>query len=151
MDSDIVRCPQCGSLNRVSHDRLRSGRAPVCGQCRTILKLRNQSSQPVKVTDANFDQVVGMAEIPVFIDFWAGWCGPCLMIGPFIEELARDLAGRVRVGKLNVDENPETAARFRVSSIPTMIIFEKGLEIGRLTGAVPKETMVAKLQSLGLL
>ncbi|MFM8393508.1 MAG: thioredoxin [Acidobacteriota bacterium] len=151
MDSDIVRCAQCGSLNRINQDRLRGGREPVCGQCRNILELKDSSAHPVRITDANFNELVGKAATPVFIDFWAGWCGPCLMIGPFIEELARDLAGRVLVGKLNVDENPDTAARYRVTSIPTMIIFEKGLEVGRLTGAAPKEAMVAKLRSLGLL
>jgi thioredoxin len=149
MESDIVRCAQCGSLNRIKVERLREGRAPVCGQCRTTLRIR--SSHPVKITDANFLEVIGSSSQPVFIDFWAGWCGPCLMIGPSIEELASDLAGKVIVGKLNVDENPQVAARFHVSSIPTLIIFDQGREVGRLTGAVPKEAMIAKLDSLGLI
>ncbi len=151
MDSDIVRCPECGSLNRISIDRLQKGREAVCGQCRTILDARSNQTHPVKVTDANFQQMVEKSDLPLFIDFWAGWCGPCLMIGPSVEELAGDLAGRVVVGKLNVDENPLTAAHFHVSSIPTMIIFDRGREVGRLTGAVPKEAMIARLNSLGLI
>ncbi len=113
--------------------------------------LESAGNVPLKITDDNFQSLVEGSGRPVFVDFWAGWCGPCLMIGPFIEELAADLAGRVEVGKLNVDENPRTAAMFGVRSIPTMIIFDQGREVGRITGAIPKEAMVEKLRSLGLL
>jgi thioredoxin 2 len=150
MEPTIIRCEGCGALNRVSAGRLQAGKAPVCGQCHAVLPVPVPAA-PLKVTDANFDTLVEGAAGPVFVDFWAGWCGPCLMIGPFIDQLAAELAGRVVVGKLNVDENPRTAARYGVSSIPTMIIFDQGREVGRLNGAVPKEAMIARLRALGLL
>lgn len=150
MNLTIVRCEGCGSLNRISPEPLQAGKAPVCGQCHAVLPPPGPST-PLKVTDANFASLVEAATGPVFVDFWAGWCGPCLMIGPFIDQLAAELAGRVLVAKLNVDENPRTAARYGVSSIPTMIIFDQGREVGRLNGAVPKEAMIARLQTLGLL
>lgn len=151
MEPGIVRCDHCGSLNRVSAARVQVGKAPVCGQCRTVLPLPPPGSSPLKVTDAAFPALLESSPSPLFIDFWAGWCGPCLMIGPFIDQLASELAGKVVVGKLNVDENPQTAARFGVTSIPTMIIFDQGREVGRLQGAVPKEAMIQKLRSLGLI
>ena len=151
MEPGIIKCHQCGTLNRVSAERLRLGKSPVCGQCRTVLPLPPSGSAPLKVTDATFPGLLESSSRPLFIDFWAGWCGPCLMIGPFIDQLATELANQVSVGKLNVDENPQTAARFGVTSIPTMIIFDQGREVGRLQGAVPKEAMIQKLRSLGLI
>ena len=147
-ETEIIRCPNCGASNRVLLEKLRSGDLPVCGRCHTQLA---QTAQPLKVTDASFAQEVEQSPLPVFLDFWAGWCGPCLMIGPYVEQLAGELAGRVRVAKLNIDENPATARRFGVMSIPTMIIFKDGREIDRLTGAVPKEMMLRKLQMNGLI
>jgi thioredoxin len=153
MESEIVRCQKCGSLNRISRDRLQRGKSPVCGHCHGELggSPSTAVNVPLKITDDNFQSLIDGASRPVFVDFWAGWCGPCLMIGPFIEELAADLAGRVDVGKLNVDENPRTAAMFGVRSIPTMIIFDQGREVGRISGAIPKEAMVEKIRTLGLL
>ena len=104
----------------------------------------------VHVTDASFDAEVLKSGTPVLVDFWAAWCGPCRLIAPIIEQLAGELAGRVRVGKLNTDENQMTAARFNVRSIPTLILFRDGREIDRIAGAVPKEMIVRKLQANGL-
>ncbi len=140
----IVRCPHCQTPNRLS----RLGKKAYCGQCRQPLP---QDGHPLTVTDANFGVLVEKSTQPFFLDFWAGWCGPCQMIAPFIAELASDLEGRVNVGKLNVDENPRLARQFGVSSIPTMIIFDQGREVGRISGAVPKEAMLARLRSLGLI
>lgn len=151
MNEEFVRCPKCGQLNRVRAERMAPGRRLVCGECRTRLPFTAADAGPVKVTDADFRLLVESAPGPVFLDFWAGWCGPCLMIGPVIEELARELAGRVVVAKINIDQNPQTAARFNVTSIPTMIIFVSGREVGRLVGAIPKEAMISKLRSLGLI
>src|SRR5215212_4214247 len=147
-ESPIVRCPSCGAANRVQLDKLRGGELPICGKCHTQL---TAPAQPLKVTDASFAGDVEQSSLPVFLDFWAGWCGPCLMIGPFVEQLATDVAGRVRVGKLNIDENPATASRFGVRSIPTMIVFKDGREVDRITGAVPKEEMLRTLQKKGLI
>ena len=147
-ETEIIRCSNCGAANRVRLDKLQAGELPVCGKCHTQLAA---SAQPIKVTDASFARDVEQSSLPVFLDFWAGWCGPCLMIGPFVEQLAAEVAGRVRVGKLNIDENPATASRFGVRSIPTMIIFKEGRELDRITGAVPKEEMLRKLRKNGLI
>lgn len=147
-DSQIIRCSNCGAANRVLLEKLSSGELPVCGKCHATLVA---GAAPMKITDASFAREVEQSPLPVFLDFWAGWCGPCLMIGPFVEELANELTGRVRVAKLNIDENPMTAQRFNVRSIPTMIVFRDGREIDRIAGAVPKEMMLRTLQKNGLI
>jgi len=88
----------------------------------------------VKLTDQNFESEVLKADLPVFVDFWASWCGPCQAAGPVIDELAKEYEGRMKVGKLNVDENPKMAQKYGVMSIPTVIVFWKGKEIGRKIG-----------------
>ena len=141
--STVIRCPQCGANNRVALDRLRQQQAPVCGQCKTPLPL---SAEPLVVTDQSFPSEVERSALPVLVDFWAAWCGPCRMIAPVIEELAREMAGRVRITKLNIDDNPLTARRFGVSSIPTLLIFKAGREVERLVGVHPKTEITQRLQ-----
>lgn len=102
-------------------------------------------SAPITVSDADFDQVVQQYPLMV-IDCWAAWCGPCRMIAPVIGELAKDYAGKVVFGKLNVDENPKTVMRFDVMSIPTLLIIKSGKEVDRIIGAVPKQSIEAKLR-----
>ncbi len=102
-------------------------------------------AKPVEVTDANFDQVLAQNPL-VLVDFWAEWCAPCRMIAPILEELAREYEGRVLVAKLDVDENPKTAMRYRVMSIPTVILFKNGQPAEVLVGAQPKRNYEAKLQ-----
>ena len=103
----------------------------------------------IMFNDANFKNEVLEADVPVFVDFWAAWCGPCKMIGPVIEELAVDYKGKVKVGKLNVDENGKTATDFGVMSIPTMILYKGGKEINRLVGFMSKANIAKVLdQSL---
>jgi thioredoxin len=100
----------------------------------------------VTVTDATFASEVERSPLPVLLDMWAPWCGPCRMVGPVIDELASELAGRVRVAKLNVDESPATAARFQVSSIPTLLVLKAGREVDRLVGVQPKAEIARRLQ-----
>lgn len=98
-----------------------------------------------KVTDASFDQEVLQADLPVLVDFWAEWCGPCRMTGPVVEELATNYAGQLKVCKLNVDENPQTASRYQVMSIPTLLLFKGGQEQDRIIGYQPLEQLAGRL------
>jgi thioredoxin 1 len=99
----------------------------------------------VTLTDSTFDEEVKGASEPVLVDFWAEWCGPCKMIAPTLEELSRDYAGRLRIGKLNVDDNPDVARRFEVMSIPTLILFKDGEPVQRLIGAKGKGQLVQEI------
>ena len=96
------------------------------------------SSNIVEVVDSAFDKEVTESEIPVLVDFWAPWCGPCRALSPVIEELSNDYEGSVKVGKVNVDENPQTTMKFRIRSIPTLIVFKNGEVAEQIVGAVPK-------------
>ena len=138
----MIRCPACGATNRVPKDRIEQGLEPVCGRCKTPLPV---SAKPVPVTDASFSTDVEASPLPVLVDAWAPWCGPCRMIAPVIDELATEMAGRVRVVKLNVDDNPQTAARFNLRSIPTLLVIKGGREVDRLVGVQPKQEIARRL------
>jgi thioredoxin 1 len=107
----------------------------------------NVTNLPTVVTDATFDDFSRKNSLAV-VDCWADWCGPCRMIGPVIEQLAKDFAGKVAFGKLNVDQNPTTATRFRIMSIPTLLIMRNGVVIDTIVGSVPKDYIASKLQPL---
>lgn len=98
------------------------------------------------VTDANFDDTVIKSEQPVLLDFWAPWCGPCRMMEPVLEEVAAEWSGKVTVGKVNVDENPTTATKFDILSIPTLLVFFHGEVVKKLVGAMPKKRLAEELQ-----
>ncbi|MGH8048704.1 MAG: thioredoxin [Chthoniobacterales bacterium] len=101
----------------------------------------------IELTDANFDAEIGSAGTPVLVDFWAPWCGPCRMIAPLIDEIADEKVGAVKVGKVNVDDNPETAAKFRIQAIPTILIFKNGEKRDQITGLTSKGDLVARLEA----
>ncbi|MFQ5867736.1 MAG: thioredoxin [bacterium] len=99
----------------------------------------------IVVNDENFEDEVLKSEVPVFVDFWAEWCAPCLMVAPVIEEISQKYADRLKVGRLNVDENPLTSAKYGIRSIPTFIIFKDGKVLGQTVGAMPREALEAKI------
>lgn len=130
-------------MNRVPADKLAQGRQPVCGKCKKPL---SATREPLTVTDANFASAVEASPVPVLLDLWAPWCGPCRMIAPVIEQLASEMAGRVRVAKLNVDDNPVTASRFNIKSIPALLILKGGGEVDRMVGVQPKQEIARRLE-----
>ena len=140
----VVKCPKCGTNNRVSFDRAVEGR-PVCGKCRSELPV---GGSPINVTDANFAAVVERSSVPVLLDMWAAWCGPCRMIAPAIEQLAKEYSGRAVVGKLDVDANPRTSARFGIQSIPTILVFKGGREADRIIGVQSKDAIARRLEAV---
>jgi len=97
----------------------------------------------IELSDANFDEQVLKSNLPVLVDFWASWCGPCRMVAPVVEEIAKEYTGRVKVGKLNVDDNPDTTSKYQIRSIPTLILFKEGKIKAQTIGAQPKEMLKA--------
>ena len=102
----------------------------------------------LELTSGNFEQEVDNSTTPVLVDLWAAWCGPCRLIGPMVEELAGTYQGKLKVGKLNVDDHPEVAGRFRIMNIPTLLFFKDGREVDRIVGVVPKEELTRRIDTI---
>jgi thioredoxin 2 len=132
----IIKCPNCGTKNRV---RASAEGIPRCSVCHTTLPW-------IVETDAGgFDEEI-TAAVPVLVDFWAPWCGPCRMVSPVVEQMGREFAGRLKVVKLNIDEAPAIAARYAVQGIPLLVVIKDGQEIDRVVGAVPPAQLHAVLE-----
>ena len=146
----IVPCKSCGAKNRVNENAAADMKA-VCGRCGAALLASNATwhNKPETVTDASFAREVVDASStrPVLVDAWADWCGPCRMIAPVLDQLAAESAGRYKIAKLNVDENPRTAGQFNIRSIPTLLIFKNGTLVDQIVGAQTKPAIAARLQA----
>ena len=134
-------CGSCGRLNRV--DLGRAGDRPKCGSCSAALAV----DRPVPVTDQTLDRVLQDAEAPVLVDFYADWCGPCKIMSPVLDALARERLGQVLIAKLDTDRNPSMSARYAVRGIPTLIAFQRGREVAREVGAVPRPRLDALIDA----
>ena len=142
-DPLMIRCPVCAATNRVPREKVEQGLRPKCGRCKNVLPIE---LKPLTVTDATFAADVEGSQLPVLVDAWAVWCGPCRMIEPIVDELANEMVGRARIAKLNVDENPITASRFGLRSIPTLLVIKGGQEVDRILGVQPKMEILKRLE-----
>jgi thioredoxin 2 len=131
----LLTCASCGKKNKI---RPSAQGVPHCGSCGTTLPWL------VNATDSTFD-VEAQAAPAVLVDLWAPWCGPCRVVGPILEDLSREYAGRIKVVKVNVDDNPATAERFQAYSIPTMVVLKGGRVVDRIVGAMPKGELTVRL------
>jgi len=141
--SDMLHivCPDCASVNRLPSARLTQG--PRCGKCKNMLF----SGHPVELTGATFERHLSRSDIPVVVDFWAAWCGPCKMMAPAFAQAAAELEPRVRLAKLNTEQEPAIAQQFGIRSIPTLVIFRGGREIARQSGALGINQLVSWVQA----
>ncbi len=133
----ILVCAHCAQLNRIPSSRL--GDQPRCGACKQALL----STAPIALDDRNFERYVGHSELPVVVDFWAAWCGPCKMMAPVFAQAAQRLAPRVILAKVDTEAAPRTAHQYNIRSIPTLVVFRDGFEVARQSGAVDLARLMA--------
>jgi thioredoxin 2 len=139
----VTRCPSCGQRNRIGYSRLHA--ATRCGKCRTAIK---PPGEPIEAGDAaTFEAAIAQSDIPVVVDFWAPWCGPCRMVAPELAKVAAAHPGEYLILKVNTDTIPELGERYRIQSIPTMAVFGGAREVSRSSGARPAADIEAFIES----
>jgi len=136
-----ITCPSCGAVNRVPGEKLTQH--PKCGRCKQELF----TGHPVDLTSQNFTHVVNKTGIPVIVDFWASWCGPCKMMAPVFEKVTHNLEPKARFAKLNTEVSQNIATQYGIRSIPTLIIFKQGQEVARQAGAMDQSSLIQFIQS----
>ena len=139
---NVYRCAQCGALNRAKQSD--DGRRPICGKCKKALDL---SGAPQNVSGTELAKAVKSSPVPILVDFWAPWCGPCRMVAPTLEAIGRERSGDLLVLKVNSDEHPQASSQHGVRGIPTMVLFRGGREVSRQTGALPRPALEGWLAS----
>lgn len=145
-ESVIIKCADCGAKNRILKVRLYD--QPVCGKCRTPLKLIEYYDHPVEMTDQTFREGVLSFPGPLLMVYYSPGCGYCKMLDPVLDQLASEYAGRLKVGKINVDQNTTIASQYNITVTPTLIFFKDGKEINKLSGAQDKEAIESQLRSI---
>jgi thioredoxin 2 len=136
MEDSVINCSQCGAQNRLNMPQ--QNQVPICGKC------KNPLPWILAGTDISFRKELETAT-PVLVDFWAGWCAPCRMTAPVLEEIAKDKAGQIKVLKIDVDQNPATSRQFNILSIPTLILFKNGNIVETIVGAMAKTALLERL------
>lgn len=130
-----IVCPKCNGINRVPTSRL--GDKPACGKCHSPVL----DGKPVNLSGQNFDRFIGSNDLPVVVDFWAAWCGPCKMMAPVFSQVSSEMASRMRFAKVDTEQSQDIAARYNIRSIPTMILFKDGKEVDRVAGAMDQNAL----------
>ena len=132
-----VTCPQCDTVNRIPAEKI--AERPNCGKCKHALF----AGKPLALSSQNFSRVIAKTDLPVIVDFWAAWCGPCKMMAPVFDKVAEDMSLQARFAKLDTEQSPELAGKFNIRSIPTLIVFRGGTEVSRQSGALNEQALRA--------
>ena len=142
MSNYLIKCNSCGATNRIDGSKLND--KPICGKCGKQLRF---TDKPIDIHNGNFKREITEQPGFVLVDFWAPWCGPCKMMSPILQQLAKNYAGKIRVGKINTEKNQQLAAKFNIRGIPHLILFKGGKKIKESTGALPKARLESWLKS----